>query len=352
MTLVVKHLMSAKMLRTIWLALFGLAFLVSCTQKNSEQDQGVLLQGKTMGTTYHIKLYSNQSTLNQQNLYEMVESELARINQLMSTYIPDSELSLLNKAPADKPFALSPDNVEVLEESLRINQISNGAFDVTVGPLVNLWGFGPTGRITKQPSSEEISQVFQWVGSDKVSLNGNLITKSHSKTYIDFSAIAKGYAVDKVAELLTAQGVNSYLVEIGGEMRLKGVKPNGEMWRVAVEKPVVNRREAQLVFSLGDMGMATSGDYRNYFEEDGVRFSHTIDPTTAKPITHKLASVTIVHPSAASADAIATAVNVMGPVKGIEFAEQHNIAAYLLIKTDDGFAEVLSSQFKQLIDKE
>jgi len=346
--------MTHKMVAKIWLALFGLAFLVSCTPQSnqSSEPQPVLLQGKTMGTTFNVKFFPTQQELNQQNLYELVVAELARVNQLMSTYIPDSELSLLNKAPAGQMFEVSSDNVWVLKESIRLYQITGGAFDVTVGPLVNSWGFGPNGRVTEQPSDSKLNELASYVGTDKFALNGNTVVKSHDKTYIDFSAIAKGYGVDKVAELLEQQGIQSYLVEIGGEMRLKGKKPNGKAWTVAVEKPVTNRREAQLIFSPGDVGMATSGDYRNYFEQDGKRFSHTIDPVTSKPITHKLASVTILHKSAATADALATAINVMGPIKGIEFAEKHNIAAYLLVKTDNGFAEVLSTRFRNVIEVE
>ena len=340
------------MLKTIWLALFGLAFLVSCTQETSSEHQPVLLQGKTMGTTFNVKLFPTQQELTQLNLFEMVNAELQRINQLMSTYIPDSELSQLNQSQAGVAFPMSKDNVIVLKESLRLNALTRGAFDVTVGPLVNLWGFGPNGRITKQPGTSEIEAVRRYVGGQMLTLSGNKAVKSHDKTYIDFSSIAKGYAVDKVAELLEKHGITNYLVEVGGETRISGAKPDGKAWTVAIEKPVADRREAQLIFSPGKTGLATSGDYRNYFEEDGIRFSHTIDPRTAKPITHKLASVTILHESAMTADALATAVNVMGPVKGMEFVEKHNIAAFMVVKTDDGFAEVSSSRFQQMISKE
>ena len=352
MTLVVKYLMSLKMLKTIWLALFGLAFLVSCTPQSGSEIQPVLLQGKTMGTTFNVKLFPTQEELTQLNLFEMVGEELKRINLLMSTYIPDSELSRLNQAKAGEPFNLSQDNVKVLAESMELNKLTAGAFDVTVGPLVNLWGFGPKGRITKQPDATLIAEVRNYVGGNMLTLSGSNVVKSHDKTYIDFSSIAKGYAVDKVAELLERHGITSYLVEVGGETKIAGTKPDGKAWTIAIEKPVVDRREVQLILSPGNTGMATSGDYRNYFEEDGVRFSHTIDPVTARPITHKLASVTILHESTASADALATAVNVMGPVKGMEFVEKHNIAAYMVIKTEDGFAEVSSTQFKMLTEKE
>lgn len=351
MTSVVKPLMSLKMLKTIWLALFGLAFLVSCTQQTESEVQPVLLQGKTMGTTFSVKLFPTQAILNETNLYNEVDSELIRINQLMSTYIPDSELSRFNQSKGGEGFSFSPDNVEILNKSFQISAESNGAFDVTVGPIVNLWGFGPAAKVEKRPTDSDIQAAKQLVGADKVKLNGSVAVKASDGVYVDFSSIAKGYGVDKVAELLERHGITNYLVEIGGEMRLSGTKPNGEGWKVAIEKPVTDRREVQLIFSPGDMGMATSGDYRNYFEQDGIRFSHTIDPKTAAPITHKLASVTVLHPSAASADGYATAINVLGPTAGVEFAEKHQLAAYFIVKTDEGFAEIQSSEFKRLLQE-
>mgnify|MGYP005989758795 CR=1 FL=1 len=339
--------MSNKIFSTIWLTLFGLAFLVSCGQNN--QTQALSLHGKTMGTSFNIKYFPSEKTPSVELLLTEVNQALVRINQLMSTYIPDSELSRLNKTPAGVEFNLSEETVFVLNEALRINKMSEGAFDVTVGPLVNLWGFGPNGRITKQPSIDLIAQTNHWVGSDKVQLNEHIVVKLHDKTYIDFSAIAKGYGVDKVAELLESKGVNSYLVEIGGELRINGTKPDGSNWKVAVEKPIIDHREAQLIFAPGNMGMATSGDYRNYFEQNGVRFSHTIDATTGSPITHNLASVTVLDPSAARADAYATTINVLGAEKGLEFAEKYNIAAYMLIKSPSGFEEVISSGFKPFL---
>ena len=336
--------MSRKLFGQIWLALFGLAFLVSCTQQNVVKP--VLLQGKTMGTTFHIKYFPREATIASDLLLEKVNQELVNINQLMSTYIPDSELSLLNKTKANTEFVVSEDNRILLEESIRIHEISYGAFDVTIGPLVNLWGFGPDGRVTKRPEQELIEQTKQWIGSNSFELTGSKVIKKHDNTYIDFSAIAKGYGVDKVAELIASHGINSYLVEIGGEIRVQGVKPNDDNWTVAIEKPVSTERQVQLIIALNNVAMATSGDYRNYFEQGGVRFSHTISAATGQPITHNLASVTVLHESAATADALATTINVMGAELGLAFVEKHNIAAYMLVKSDDGFDEVVSSKFQ------
>lgn len=340
--------MSNSLFRTIWLALMGLAFLVSCSQENPATP--IALHGKTMGTTFNIKYYPAQHTPNQQQVLAAVNRRLVEVNQLMSTYIPDSELSLLNKAKAGEAFSLSPENVYLINEALRVNELSQGYYDITVGPLVNLWGFGPNGRVTKQPEADVLEQSRQWVGAEKLTLSNNQLVKPHDKTYIDLSSLAKGYGVDEVAKVLELFSVENYLVEIGGELRVKGVKYDGAKWKVAIEKPVTDQREVQLIVAPGDMAIATSGDYRIYFEENGVRFSHLIDPLTGKPIQHNLASVTVFHPLSAVADALSTAINVMGPEKGLAIAEKHNIAIYMLVKSDDGFEEVVSSKFKPYLN--
>ncbi len=340
--------MTRKQVVLTWLALFGLAFLLFFPKQNLDEPQPVLLQGKTMGTTFNVKFFPTQELLASHNLYEMVNDELIRVNSLMSTYIENSELSQLNKAPANQPMVLSADNLFVLSESKRLFENSNGAFDVTVGPLVNLWGFGPDGKVVKQPTSEAIQEVRQWVGMDLLTIEGNRVTKQHGNLYTDFSSIAKGYGVDQIANLLEGLGITDYLVEIGGEMRLAGQKPNGKKWAVAIEKPIVDRREVQLLIEPVNLALATSGDYRNYFEEDGIRYSHTIDPKTGSPISHKLVSVTVLHKSAMTADALATMLNVMGPTSAMEYSEKNNLAAYLIIKTDQGFKAIKSTKFESL----
>lgn len=340
--------MTRKQVVLTWLALIGLAILLFFPKQNSDQAQPVLLQGKTMGTTFNIKLYPSAEQLSQYNLYELVSAELEQVNTLMSTYISDSELSLFNQAKAGETRILSPETITVLNESKRLFNDSDGAFDPTVGPLVNLWGFGPDGRVLKRPSDAEIANVRDWVGMDLIEVSGNAVTKKHDNLYIDFSSIAKGFGVDQVANALESIGIFNYLVEVGGEMRISGAKPNGDKWAVAIEKPVSDSRQVQLIIRPENLAMATSGDYRNYFEQDGIRYSHTIDPTSGKPITHKLVSVTVLHKSAMTADAAATMLNVMGPVKAMEYAEANNLAVYLIVKTDDDFNGIMSSKFETL----
>ena len=195
---------------------------------------------------------------------------------------------------------------------MRLGELSDGVLDVTVGPLVNLWGFGPTMRPESIPSQQDVDAVRAYTGLDKLTVVKDGLVKAHPQLYVDLSTIAKGYGVDVVAELLEEQGVESYLVEIGGEMRVKGDKGNGSEWLIAIEKPVSDARAVQKIISIGDNAIATSGDYRNYYEQDGVRYSHLIDPRTGKPIQHNTVSVTVIHPSSMTADGMATAFNVMG----------------------------------------
>ncbi len=340
--------MSRRQLTLTWLALIGLAILVFFPREYSSEPQPVELKGSTMGTTYSVKLYPSQEQLQQNNLFELVDNELERINQLMSTYQPDSELSLLNQLEANTPLTFSSDSIAVLHESKRLYEASGGAFDVTVGPLVNLWGFGPDGKVESKPSDDALSHAKEFVGMDLIDIRGNSVMKLDERVYLDFSSIAKGYGVDRVANLLEGLGIHNYLVEVGGELRFSGNKPNGSPWTVAIEKPVTDRREVQVIIKPKNLAMATSGDYRNYFEEDGVRYSHTIDPRTGYPINHKLASVTVLHQSAMSADGLATMLTVLGPVAAMEYAEANQLAVYLIVKTDSGFQGLMSSQFEAL----
>lgn len=334
------------MLRSVLIGLL-LSLMVACGENPPPVAH---IQGYTMGTTYHIQ-WRGPRVADPAGLQQEIDTLLVKVNQQMSTYIRDSELSLFNKTPAPARVPASAELRFVLNQSLEINHLSGGYFDVTVGPLVNLWGFGPDEMQEKKPSAAQINQAKAQVGSAAVSVGDGWIEKS-AQRYVDLSAIAKGYGVDKVAELLEQTGIQDYLVEIGGELRLKGQKQAGINWKVAVEAPDVSERRVQKVLSVTNIGMATSGDYRNYFEINGERFSHTIDPYTGSPVRHKLASVTILHPQCSMADGLATTMMVMGEEKAPAFAEAHNIAAYFIVSTDNGFKEIISPAFAELISHE
>jgi len=301
-----------------------------------------------MGTTYNVKFVSVDG-VNRMKLKQQIEQSLIDINLLMSTYIQDSELSRFNQWNSIKPFPMSAKTLKVLNEAKRLSDMSEGLLDVTVGPLVNLWGFGPKSQPVKVPTEALINMTRQLVGIDKLTIGPSSVSKAEPALYVDLSTIAKGYAVDQLAELLDTHEITNYLVEIGGEMRLSGVKASGTPWKIAIEKPETEQRSVQKIISIGTNAVATSGDYRNYYETDGVRYSHLINPNTGYPISHNLVSVTVIHPSSMTADGLATALNIMGKEKALALAETFNIAVLLITKEKDGFTEYTSTKFEQLV---
>jgi thiamine biosynthesis lipoprotein len=327
--------------------------ITACFPSNNSGKSEILLQGRTMGTTYNIKVVSTLEQVEALKLQDKIDLALKQVNQEMSTYIPDSEISLFNQSNAGEVFEISPGFTRVLKESIRLGELSEGKLDITVGPLVNLWGFGPELRPEKVPSESVIATTLARVGLNKLHLVGNQLSKDISNLYVDLSTTAKGYGVDIVAELIEANGFSNYLVEIGGEMRLKGFKHTGELWAIAIEKPILDHsgehRGVQQIVIPKDNAVATSGDYRNYFEADGQRFSHIIDPATGKPINHNLVSVTVVHPSSMTADGLSTTLMVMGTEQGMAFAVKNNLAALFISKTEHGFSEQFTVKFKQYL---
>ncbi|WP_139477596.1 FAD:protein FMN transferase [Aeromonas veronii] len=337
-----------------WLA-FGLAFfLTGCGQEMVQSKPEIHITGSTMGTYYSIKV-ADSSITDPAKLQAEVDVLLERVNDQMSTYRPDSELSRFNLSRDNKPVVVSRDTARVVTEAIHIGRESQGALDVTVGPLVNLWGFGPDKKPTKVPSDELITQTRQKTGLGNLhvitSVDADTLQKDIPDLYVDLSAIAKGFGVDKVAEYLESLGARNYLVEIGGELRINGVNGKGHPWRVAIEKPTAGTGTVQEVIVPGDNGVATSGDYRNYYELDGQRFSHTIDPRSGKPIQHRLVSVTVIHPSCMTADGLATVFMVMGTEKSLAYANERGLAIFVITKTDNGFEEAYSDAFKPYLAK-
>ena len=299
---------------------WGLLALVAMVLQGCSQPQPLVrLQGKTMGTTYHISFHDDQA--NAARHQQQIDQLLELVNDQMSTYRPNSELSRFNNSTDLTPFAVSADTARVVAEARRLSEITGGALDVTVGPLVNLWGFGPDHRPDRIPSDGDIAAARQRVGIRHLKVDGNRLVKDIPNLYVDLSTIAKGFGVDQVAEYLLGQGIENFMVEIGGEIRSHGKPEPSRDWRVAVEKPLSNERVVQRVITPKNNGMATSGDYRIYFEQDGQRFSHIIDPRTARPITHRLVSVTVIHPSSMTADGLSTAIMVLGPDRGLALRE-------------------------------
>ncbi|MGM0525004.1 MAG: FAD:protein FMN transferase [Pseudomonadota bacterium] len=339
---ILKHSVMAK----YWLVLLGLAFLVSC----SDAPNNIQFRGNTMGTTYSVTVFTKDPRHNQQEIQKKVETVLAQVNAQMSTYDPESELSRFNQHDSTEPVVISRALEKVVGRALEISAETDGQLDVTVGPLVNLWGFGPKGQPEQAPTEEQLESLEAYVGYDKLTIENHQLSKAHPKVYVDLSTIAKGYGVDRVAYLLEDLDITQYLVEIGGEIRTRGGKPDGKPWRLAIEKPVSTERTIQEIVSLNEGALATSGDYRNFYQENGRRYSHIINPLTGEPIQHQLVSVSVYADSAMSADAYATALLVMGTEKAKAFVEQHQIAAFLVFNTDDGFQEWASVDFKPLLE--
>lgn len=326
----------------IAVSLFAMALLmlVSC-RAESETASLVAIEGRTMGTVYSVKIPANGETTPQQ-AKEAIDAVLAEVNRQMSTYIDDSEISRFNQAAADEWFEISPEFYDMLTVSQEISAKSSGAFDVTVGPVVNLWRFGPDKSRTEPPTEEEIAAALPLVGYQQLELRGDpsAVKKSQAEVYVDLSAVAKGFGSDEIARTLDELGFDAYLVEIGGEVVAKGIKPNGDPWRIGVEKPSEGARELEAVVPLSDIALATSGDYRNFHIHDGKRYSHTIDPTTAKPVTHDLAAVSVLASTCAEADAWATALLVLGPTKGYNLAERLELAALFQERSPEGTIRV------------
>jgi thiamine biosynthesis lipoprotein len=333
-----------------WFYLIGLLFIIGCSPTDqTAKAREVLLQGKTMGSTYNIKLIVKGETIDTQAIHQDIDKLLKEINQQLSTYIPNSELSRFNRHLSTDPVSISPEFQFILSEAIRLGKLTEGKLDVTIGALVNLWGFGPQYRPEIVPSDVEIATARATVGLDKLSLVGDQLSKTVPELYVDLSTIAKGYAVDKVGDLIQQQGVANYMVEVGGEMRVQGFKHDGTLWHVAIEKPVVGRRAVQQIIVLGDNALASAGDYRNYFEVDGIRYSHIIDPDSAKPIQHNLVSVTVIHPVSMTADGLSTSMMLMGPEKALAFAKQHKLAAFFITKTEDGFEQQNTVEFTKFL---
>ena len=326
-----------------WLfCLFGALCLVGC---NSEPST-VHLTGAAMGTTWHVTYITPVNDVAPGALQRGIEAQLEQVDHSMSTYRADSEISRFNASAPNTWFAVSRGFYRVLSTALDIGKASGGAYDVTVAPLVDLWGFGPGAAIDTPPSGSTVEQLLLQVGQDKIRLDGDKPgVKKLQPLSLDFSSLAKGYAVDRVAIWLGQQGLDRFLVEVGGEMRMSGMSGRGDLWRVAIEQPESTGRAVGAAISLTDLSVATSGDYRNYFEVDGRRYSHSIDPRTGYPVAHDLVSVTVVHSSAMLADAWATALTVLGAEQAMAVAQTQNLAAYFIRTAGEGFAYSHTASF-------
>ncbi len=338
-------------LEWLFCILVALALLGGCGEPELE---GVHLSGRTMGTTWNVTYTVRSGTPDAIVVEQAIQIELDAVNGRMSTYQKDSELSQLNDSPPDTGWMpVSEPLFTVIQAALKIGEQSDGAYDITVAPLVDLWGFGPDGPANGVPAASEIEIRLGQLGQHYIELDtAQSLLRKTRPLRIDLSSIAKGYAVDQVATALETRGITDYLVEVGGEMRLAGSSPRGDTWRIAIEQPSAGSRIPARALSLTDAAVATSGDYRNFFEMDGKRYSHSIDPHTGYPVAHDLVSVTVIDPSAMQADAWATALEVLGADAAMAVAKEQGLAVYLIQRRGDAFVASHSPAFSRYLNGE
>lgn len=300
--------------------------------------------GNTMGTYYQVTARCPG------DVGVLIDAELEAVNGEMSTYLPDSTLSRFNRSPPGQWFSVSRELAAVVDAALTLSRQSDGAFDVTVGPLVNLWGFGPA-EADGVPPPAAVAETLSRIGYRLLEVRKNPpALRKQAEIYVDLSAIAKGHGVDRVAARLADAGCDAMLVDVGGEVKGVGPSPSGRPWRIGIEVPDPRTRgEVQRVVRLQDGAVATSGDYRNFREVDGRRYSHTLDPRTGYPVEHGLAAATVLHPSAMWADGYATVLNVLGPEAGLAFAEAHALAVLLVVRGENDFLERYTASFESAL---
>ena len=331
MTLAVNHLSS--LLRRPAIVLAFLLCLYGC-QKAPEDVQ---LSGPIFGTQWSLIYHGAYESVTEEKVEEALFEAFSVVDDSMNHYLPSSTLSELNRLPAMEVMEVDWDFALVFNTALDIYCATDGAYDPSVSPLINLWGFGPEG-VTKRPTDEEIAAVEPFVGLDEFAwdLSTRGFVKRDTKAALDFSSIAKGYAVDIAADSLDDLGLEHFMLEVGGEIQVRGTSPRGDAWRLAVERPTPGSHgQIFTAIEVEDIGVATSGDYRNFFEDGGRRFSHLIDPRTGYPIEHDLVSATVVHPSTMIADAWATALMVVGTEEALRLADVHDLAVFLISREDD-----------------
>ena len=297
-----------------------------------------------MGTTYSVAIASE--SIDSIYIHSNIDLILNDINQQMSTYIDTSAISIFNTLPAGDSLYIGSDFMFVLNQSVYFNSITSGAFDPTIKPLVELWGFGENGSIISIPNDKDISSAINQLGIDRILIKDNSVIKIKDVN-IDFSAIAKGYAVDKISDFLSNEYFPNHMVEIGGEVRVSGLKENQKPWTIGVQNPGIKENSTFLALSLSNKGMATSGNYRNYFDLDGKRYSHIISPISGYPVDNKILSVTVISDSCMDSDALATALMVMNIEDGIRLIESMPGFEVFYYLEDDEY--LYSSGFKNFI---
>ncbi len=342
----VKRLLGLGLLLAAFVALGVYGF-----RQQQQQARVHVLEGWTMGSTWRVSV-AGAGDLQLVPLKAAIEAKLGELDQQLSGYRDTAELAELNQSRVGAWRRLPPHLGAVLRFGLALHKASDGAFDVSVKPLVNLWGFGAAEPRTSLPSDADIAAARARLGSDMIELSDDgKRVRRRADVNVDVDAIAPGYAADVISALLRSRGLPDHLVDIGGELKAAGHKPDGSVWRVGIEQPQMSHGSVTRVIRLADVGVATSGDYRDYFEIAGRRYSHTIDPATGRPVEHNLASVTVLAPTGLAADGYATTLMVLGPERGMAWADARGLGVYMLIRDANGrFIERYNAAFAPAVD--
>ncbi|KMV33054.1 MULTISPECIES: FAD:protein FMN transferase ApbE [Franconibacter] len=322
--------------------------LAGCDNSSSTEAQPLVLEGKTMGTFWRVSL-AGVERARAEELRKKIQAQLDGDDQRLSTWKNDSALMRFNHSRSTQPWPVDESMSDIVTLSLRIGAKTDGAMDITVGPLVNLWGFGPDKQPVKTPDDRQIAAAKARTGLQHLSVinraGQQYLQKDLPDLYVDLSTVGEGYAADGLARLMEREGISRYLVSVGGALSSRGDNPQGQPWRVAIQKPTDQQNAVQAIVDINGHGISTSGSYRNYYELDGKRLSHVIDPATGRPITHKLVSATVIAPTALEADGWDTGLMVLGPEKAKAVALKEGLAVYLVTKEENGFSAWMSPSF-------
>ena len=313
-------------------------------------------RGLAMGGTYSVKIVTPKDELETPGLHDVdraLRSTLDRIEGLMSTWDRDSELSRFNRSTSLQPFSVSPETFDVFKWSMDVGILTGGALDVTIGPLVDAWGFGPSGPRNAAPTNEEIARLQEAIGPDRIELNRAALTvrKTRPDVRCDLSSVVPGYAADRLSTELSNRGFTDFLVDVGGEVRTRGRNGTGAAWQVAIERPEPDSDVIQRLVPISNLAITTAGGYRKYREVDGQRVTHILDPRTGRPLTHRLASVTVIDALAVRADAFDTALMVLGADEGMALAKKLDLAVLFIERTNEGFSERTTPRFEEIASK-
>ena len=314
-----------------------------------------VLEGKTMGTFWRVSIM-NVDARRADELRGKIQSQLDADDQLLSTYKNDSALMRFNLSNSTSLWPVSEAMADIVTEALHIGYKTNGAMDITVGPLVNLWGFGPTKQPEKIPDQAQIDDARARTGLQHLTVinqyGQQYLQKDIPDLFVDLSTVGEGYAADHLAALMAQEGISRYLVSVGGALVSRGLNASDQPWRVAIQKPTDTQNAVQAVVDINGHGISTSGSYRNYYELDGKRLSHVIDPQTGRPIEHNLVSVTVIAPTALEADTWDTGLMVLGPEKAKEVVRQEGLAVYMITREGETFKTWMSPQFQSFLISE